>query len=72
MTSNILIYGTPKDKLLLCLGLLRMVDLVARCDMMISVNPKLMRPHPKLPVRNLESMHPMPKHIRGLDNRAIT
>lgn len=34
LPSNIVIYGTPKDKVLLRLRLLKMADLVVLCDMM--------------------------------------
>jgi hypothetical protein len=40
--------------------------------MMINFNPKSMRTHLKIPRRNPESMHPVPKRVRGTNNKAIS
>jgi hypothetical protein len=72
--SNLVLYDALENKVLLCPGLLKMADLVdfvAPCDMMICLDPKLMRTHPKLPNQNPKSMNPMSKCIRGSNNKAI-
>jgi hypothetical protein len=65
---NLVTYGTPKDEVLLYLDLMKMaelVDLVRPGDVVVGFNLKTMRTNSKLPKGDLESMHPLLKHVGG-------
>jgi hypothetical protein len=66
LLSYIVIYGTLEVEVFLHLSLLKVVDPVVPCNMMICRDSKLMRVHLKLPNQNLESMHPVSKCICGI------
>jgi len=74
MASNLIIYGTWEDKMLFHLSLIKMAELrdpIATCYMMISLDLKPMRAHPKLLERNLKGMHRVPNHTWGLNNKVV-
>lgn len=71
---NIVIDEAMEDEVILYLNLLKIgefTDRVPLSDVMVCFNPKLMRANAKLPKRDHECMHQVPKGVKRLNNKVV-
>lgn len=68
---NIIVDGAHEDELPIHLVVMKMADPVSLGDVVVGFNSKTMRNNLKLSKGDLESMHLVPKCVRGSNNEAI-